>query len=304
MGILDWASDKVQTFTGEKERRELVQEFKEIHENHKENVSLIINIINNSIAIFNDTIETLNEIREKNLRPKINKLYNFLSKFGNIKNTKNCVKEDDKSRMHVSLKQFEKAENYIEDIDWSSDKVFNDTFFTTIFGARIKTKSHNIDMRAERDNYKLEIKSKENNLYLKDEEVKMHTDISNLYQDTVKCIDNTIENLVIPEMELIDAMLSVEVIKNNIIANRELNSKMNLTNDIRCLKGTIYEKHYNFIKNAFMFYTISSKIYDTPILTRLINNDSNKDDLKLLSEQKQIVHIKEKRLLEFSIRED
>ena len=40
--MLDWAADKVQTFTGEKERRQLVQEYKDTYIQFKNSVEHLI----------------------------------------------------------------------------------------------------------------------------------------------------------------------------------------------------------------------------------------------------------------------
>ena len=40
--ILDWAADKVQTVTGEKERRRLVSEFKDVYDEFKTDVEIKI----------------------------------------------------------------------------------------------------------------------------------------------------------------------------------------------------------------------------------------------------------------------
>ena len=48
--------------------------------------------------------------------------------------------------------------------------------------------------------------------------------------------------------------------------------------NICTLIGTPYEQHYQFIKNALMFYVISCKIYDTPVLTHLLSHTISIDD--------------------------
>ena len=81
--ILDWAADKVQTVTGEKERRQLVQELKNKYIEFKDILMERISILNTVIKEFNNKIRNLNTIREQKVRTNIEKLHNFLGKFGN-----------------------------------------------------------------------------------------------------------------------------------------------------------------------------------------------------------------------------
>ena len=66
--MLDWAADKVQTFTGEKERRQLVQEYKDTYIQFKNSVEHLIEIVNDKIREFNEQILLLNDLRKEKVK--------------------------------------------------------------------------------------------------------------------------------------------------------------------------------------------------------------------------------------------
>lgn len=59
--------------------------------------------------------------------------------------------------------------------------------------------------------------------------------------------------------------------------------------DINSIKDTRYDRHYQFIKNAFMFYVISCRIYNTPVLTRLLANQATSEDAARLLKEKELL---------------
>lgn len=57
--------------------------------------------------------------------------------------------------------------------------------------------------------------------------------------------------------------------------------------DIKLYDNTIYQKHYNFIRNAFWFYILSATIYSSPVLTKLLEDKKiTENDIKKLEGQK------------------
>jgi hypothetical protein len=57
------------------------------------------------------------------------------------------------------------------------------------------------------------------------------------------------------------------------------------------LRDTPYQKHYLFVKNVFLFYVLSCKIYNTPVLTRLLNNRITNEDLIAMERHKEALHL-------------
>jgi len=273
---LDKAASAVQNFTGETERRNLVSEIKTFYENFKRDLSKKIHAINLVIEAFNKKIEALNDYRRETVKRNINSLGKFLSHFGTLKSTGQFALEEKQSQVEHPKKQLETIENYIDDVDWSKDEVFTKTFFKGVMGVRRETKKLNISATGKLGELKLEEKRALKLADSKQQFVKEDIQILEMYQDSVKAISETIEEKIIPEMELIQAFLQCDEIKNQILANQAIALKEKT--DISLLAGTIHHKHYQFIKNTFMFFTISRKIYNTPVLTRLMNNEQHKEE--------------------------
>lgn len=72
MSIIDWVADKIQTSTGEKERRELVQTVKDLADEFKQKVSQAIASLNRKLNEFNQKITQLNEFRSRYVRKILN----------------------------------------------------------------------------------------------------------------------------------------------------------------------------------------------------------------------------------------
>lgn len=292
MWLLDRATDKVQSFTGESERRALVEEIKTMYNQHRGRVESRLKSINRLIKEFNQKIYHLNTFRINKVKVTIDALYEFLSRFGSLGNAGQFAFEEVKDILLLPEKRFEEMEDYIQDIDWSRDDVLKKTFFKTIFGVRAETRKQNLSMQEEIHEYRLETKSTEKKMDLKEKSVLWDMEICDLYKRNIQTIDYTVKEKILPEMELIEAMMDVEVIKNYIIAKQKLEN-VPMNKDISLLKGTLYEKHYQFIKNTFFFFIISKKVYNTPVLSWLLNENLSKKDKVELEKQAKLLEDQE-----------
>lgn len=154
---LDWCADKVQTVTGEKERRQLVQQFKDMYDEFKFTVKQKVEEINEKIKEFNLSIQKINLFRKKQIEPEIVCLGEFLGKFGNTKSIGAYAEEREKYEIDLPEQKYEIIEDYIFEIDWSQEEVFTNTFFLTPVGMTMKTKQQNLSMREQLNNFRLEI---------------------------------------------------------------------------------------------------------------------------------------------------
>ena len=286
---VDDAANTVQSLTGEKERRKIVKETKHEYKESRNAIQIIIDILNNLIKVFNQKIKALNSIREEKVKINTQKLGYFLSTFGNIKDMSEYSEEKEKSFFNIPERAFEEVENYIENIDWSSDEVFCRTFFQGIF-TRFFTRKQNKKMHEELEKFKsmvMDIKDKLNNKIEMIEKVDMR--ICDLYIEIVEKMTNYIEFQIVPQIEVIQSFLECESVKNVYIADTKAKTIENVEyeKDIKLYDNTIYQKHFNFIRNAFWFYILSATIYSSPILTKLLKNKRlTKDDIKELEGQK------------------
>ena len=215
--------------------------------------------------------------------------------FGHLDLSSQFILESEKDKEILPQKKLDKISNYIDEVDWSRDDVFLKTFSKTIIGAKLETRKMNLSMRDNLNHFRLSATHTENTLESKGESIEIDIRIANLYEENIKTIDQVITKKVIPELELIEAFMQAEAIKNNILVN---NDDIDLTtnHDFSLLKGTVYDKHYQFIKNTFMFYIISKKIYNTPILTNLLSDSATRDDLKNILNEKEVLNIQQESL--------
>lgn len=286
--ILDWAADKVQTVTGEKERSRLVGEFKDVYDEFKTDVEIKISGINKIISEFNRNIRKINNVRKNDVEKNIVLLSDFLGKFGKVKSIGEYSMEKESNMLVLPEHKFEMKESYINEIDWSKDDVFQDTFFLTPIGMTIKTKEQNLSINEKLNQLRLEAEETLNQLKIKEYAAEQDRIIANLYINCIEIITNYIKEVIIPELKVVEAFFQALKIKNEIISGNSL-QEIKFSNDIELLRDTQYEEHFLFVKNVFMFYVISCKIYNTPVLTRLLNNKTEKQDIDLLEKDKKLL---------------
>lgn len=286
---VDDAAKVVQKFTGEKERRQIVEETKHEYKESRNAIQILIDILNNLIKVFNQKIKALNSIREEKVKINIQKLGSSLAIFGNIKDMSEYSEEKEKLFFYIPERAFEKVENYIADIDWSSDEIFLRTFFQGIF-TPFFTRKQNKKMIERLEKFKADMmgeKDKLNNKIAMIEKVDMR--ICDLYIELVEKISDYIKLKIIPQIEVIESFLECESVKNVYIADTKAKTIENVEyeTDIKLYDNTIYQKHFNFIRNAFWFYILSSTIYSSPVLTKLLENKNITDnDIEKLEGQK------------------
>lgn len=294
-GVLDWAADKVQTITGEKERRQLVADLKNYYIEFKENVEKLVVVLNEAVTNFNEKVKQLNGLRKGVVGRNIVKLSVFLKRFGKVKDFGEYCREEEKQIEGLPQQQFDKVENYISEVDWSKDDVFMDTFFLSPIGMKIKTRKQSLSLIENINQFRMEAESTINQLKMRTFAVEQDKKICEIYIDCVSYVSKYILDIILPELELIEAFFQAQKIKDNIIADNTIENLV-FKNNIEVLKDTVYEKHYLFVKNAFMFYVLSCKIYNTPVLTRLLKKQTTSTDVKLLENQKNALLLQGKKV--------
>lgn len=290
MGIINKLARGVQNFTGETYRKQIVAQTKLEYIKSRKEIEYIVRELNSTIEKFNVKIGELNGYREKRVKADVEKLGSFLSTFGNIKNMSEYSEEKEKSFFNIPERAFEEVENYIADIDWSSDEVFLRTFFQGGVFASIFTRGKNVEMLARLEEFKNSVIDKKDKLNNKIEMIKkVDMRICDLYIELIKAICYYIEFQIVPQIEVIQSFLECESVKNVYIADTKSKVIENVEyeTDIKLYDNTIYQKHYNFIRNAFWFYILSSTIYSSPVLTKLLKNKKiTEDDTEKLEGQK------------------
>ena len=301
MGIINLVARKVQNFTGETDRKQIVAQTKLEYVKSRKEIEYIVQELNYTIEKFNIKIVELNNYREKRIKNDVEKLGSFLSTFGNIKDMSEYSEEKEKSFFNIPERAFEEVENYIADIDWSNDEVFCRTFFQGGIFAAIFTRRQNIKMLERLEEFKNSVIDKKDKLNNKIKMIKkVDMKICDLYIEIIEKISDYIKLKIIPQIEVIQSFLECESVKNVYIADTKAKTIENVEfeTDIKLYDNTIYQKHFNFIRNAFWFYILSANIYSSPVLTKLLKNKRlTKDDIKEFEGQK-LLYQKQMKFLE------
>jgi hypothetical protein len=285
MGIfekaIDWLAEQVQTTTGEKERKENVSRLKQLALEFKERVSEAIVKLNEAIKSFNESIHNLNAVRNTGVKANIEKLYLFLEKFGSCKPAGFYAEEEEKLPAEFPQQDLDSIENYIGGIDWTKDEVFLNTFLLSPLGMKMKTRKQNLSMLEQIHELQLQTEATVKELSVREFATIQEKEICELYIANVEFITNFISEHIFPELELVEAFFQAQKIKNEILCAHTL-VNLKFAYDIRSIKNTAYHKHYQFIKNTLAFYVISCRIYNTPVLTNLLRNQTTQEDVDQL----------------------
>ena len=300
MGLIRWLADQIQSTTGEKERRERTARMHDLADEFKEKVSAAVAKLNTAISKFNDRIRKLNSVRAEKIKDNIVSLYGFLKKYGNCKPMEEYVDESEKLECEFPEEEYETVQDYLRDIDWTDDEVFWNTFFRTPIGMRMKTRNQNIQLAQNANSLQLMIEETVKELSLKEFTTNLETEICKTYIENITFISETTQNVVVPEFQVVDAFFQAESIKNKIVSGRAEENLM-ARYPITALIGTRYERHYQFVKNAFAFYVIACKIYDTPVLTKLLNHNVDEKDQKQILQEQNILKIQSERVKNESV---
>ena len=286
--FVDWLAKQVQNSTGETERRDLVLQLKEFAIAFKQKLSDALRPLNEAIERFNQKISELNAIRKREVHKNIETLFSFLQKYGNCKSRNAYAQERQALPAEFPKQEMDAIENYIGNVDWSQDQVFLETFLRTPVGIRMSTRKQNLSMREQLHEFQLKMDAMLQEIEGKTFVTKIETDICELYMENVRLITDIITTKILPEIELVDAFFQVEIIKNQVLSERPVEDT-SFSYPISTLIGTPYETHYQFIKNAFLFYVISCRIFDTPILTRLLDHSVLPEDYQQLQKERELL---------------
>ncbi len=88
---------------------------------------------------------------------------------------------------------------------------------------------------------------------------------------------------------MVEAFFQTLCLKNVVLAEQAI-TNIKFINNLEIIQDTQYQKHFLFVRNTFMFYVIACKIYTTPILTKLLNNEVIvAEDIEIMEENKKVL---------------
>ena len=304
MGLIDWVED----FTGKTERDRILHEMNNLQNDVKKTLETGIKEVNKQIEELNININKLNLFRENSIKNNLIFLDKFLQKFGFVDKNIFFREENNWSYSKKNIALINDIEEYKNKYDLDGSLELLKAAFGAIY-LHFKRQKENVRLNAELGRMRHEYEKLKNDLKYQKQFYKENNEIALLYMICLNEIHLTIVNIILPEFETVEAFCQVLELKNKVINDEDLENIV-FKNRILALQGTDYDKHYRFIKNAYAFYVISLKIYNTPILSNLFNSKFSKsnfseteNDLKYLEERKNILLKQKDNLIENLIME-
>ena len=304
MGLIGWVED----FTGKTERDRILHEMNNLQNDVKKTLETGIKEINKQIEELNININKLNLFRENSIKNNLIFLDKFLQKFGFVDKNIFFREENNWSYSKKNIALINDIEEYKNKYDLDGSLELLKAAFGAIY-LHFKRQKENVRLNAELGRMRHEYEKLKNDLKYQKQFYKENNEIALLYMICLNEIHLTIVNIMLPEFETVEAFCQVLELKNKVINDEDLENIV-FKNRILALQGTDYDKHYRFIKNAYAFYVISLKIYNTPILSNLFNSKFSKsnfseteNELKYLEERKNILLKQKDNLIENLIME-
>ena len=164
------------------------------------------------------------------------------------------------------------------------------TVISSVITSHMKNKK---DLINKTEEFEKEKTAYRNDLQKRRHQLKLYKDIlsiADLYRDNITIIKDCVENKIIPELKWIKAFLYADYAKDYLIDGDDPKSLVLKNVNIAEYRDTLFDDHYQFVKNVFDFYKMLESIFKNPILTNLIKNksvsqkdkDKFNDDIKMI----------------------
>ncbi len=281
-------------FVREDTRLQNIDKYKDIVKQYEQQLDKSKEIVNRQIRKYNDTIPLINQKRRADFRDILEELYRFLLQLGKLAQNKWDFSFEMTRAEELGFLEERSLTDYkawIMPYEKTESQVFDEVAKGLIIGYRIENGKWNEEIEKKCKEIRFATEGVQKKYASIAQQWQDRTFIAATYLECIELIHETITERIIPELELISAFLLAESVKNNIIANIPIENAKPL--DISAIKGTIYGRHYTFVKNAFQFYILSRQIYQSPILTRLTQAEQStsiySNDKLLITQQKELL---------------
>jgi len=248
----------------------------------------LVQELNDQIREFNGHINLINNIRH-NTFALLKKLHQFLSQLGNtsilpspfdfkLEHTLNMPKLDEGI--------FDEAQDFQEEVSASSPNgkwgyIFKGPFWAG-FEDWQRNKKFILDGEKHLGQLKVEIEKEKTSLNLRLKTVKEAIKIAEIYRVSVYSVMESIEETILPELQVVRSFLLAESVKNRIVAKRTIQDVQ--PESIALLANTLYHNYYLFVQNSLLYYTMLVEFFKSPILTEFLKDnqvtEQEKDDFK------------------------
>lgn len=229
-------------------------------------------------VIFNQLVGTINGER-LSFRKEIRSLYDFLQAIGgDLKNDHRISIFDFVDEKPAPIPEEDSLPD-LENLDLQSlngwDALWGVAFGAIGFGASMIYK-HNKN----KETYNNFLTAVENMKNAYDEDIYQRVVLVSSLQDAIKIamvyrniivtVRDTIAEKIIPELELIQAFLYADAIRENLIEDDEI-SNIKPCNIVE-YKGRKQDIHYQFVRNTFDFYKMSTTFFKKAVLTDILDD--------------------------------
>jgi hypothetical protein len=275
---------------------EIETQINDIYNEYKTQAKIKVKQTNKLIAEYNEQIHIINGICHDDVGPLIRRLHKFLSQLGymkeeltpfdfetekilqssNVPDDLDNLKEDLNRKYRKTVEDQEKRKN--RPVDYIAKGII----LAGIEDLLNEKKANESALILEADIGALNIKARQS-LDQMDQSLKMAEEVlkmSKYYRICIYSVVESIRNFILPELEVVRAFLLAESLKNIIIAEEDVTKFK--PESISLLPNTIYHKHYLFVQNTFLFYTIITKFFSSPILSEFLDDSIITEDEKAL----------------------
>lgn len=266
----------VKYLSGDSEREKWVRKLEEFFDTvYRPGIISKVEEVNEEVKPLNQRINAINNIRKVEMKPKIDQLHNSLGQFGNLKPVGAYTGESYFTSLNIPQQRFSEVSEYIEDNDLDTSEII-ERIVCNLFSIRSKNRTASLEIQSKINDLKLEFERLLAMLEIKKQTYISNRAIADMYIETIRMILDFIDRVILPEFAIVESFMQANRIKDEILSGNKLSEKeIVFNNKIKVLAGSPYHKHYLFVKNSFMFYVIACRIYSSPILTRLLQGETN-----------------------------
>lgn len=262
---------------------------KKEYEEYRKELKDLVDDYNDEKRKYDPKIDTINNEIISSINDEMRKLYEFLQEIGDLSNKKRISIYEFEDELHAKQLIFNPC-------DPPEKQEPKNSFFS-----KKKNEEKYKEFLRYVDERKLYY---ENDINLKKSSVSSMKDaieMAEFFRALVYQVIDTIKFKIIPELDFIRAFLYADAIREKILDGENLNTIK--PRSISEYKGTIQDKHYQFVKNSFDFYAICASFIKEKVLTNILEDyivtEEEKKQFKEQSDelQRQIVTIEQGRVL-------
>lgn len=267
------SSNLAKKLQSNREETLFLQRSDELYQDLKRTVTKELETITALTKRCNSRMGQVSTQRSNSMKHQMIRLETFLDSFGEVTSPSDYAKQLGKEMLSFEdiAGPYRKGQR-----DWSNwESVFRTPFSagSTLEGPRSMGEELR-EMKWRADEITRELSRKKN-------QSKIDLKACQLYLESAQFISNMVSLRILPELQLVESFFQAEYLKNLVLAEKT-SKDFSFRYNVQDIKDTIYHSHYEFVRHSFLFYVLSCKVYNTPVLTRLVEHRCTLEDIKEL----------------------